>query len=122
MSNGDWVPCEGYGQVFEWTAGVEGNLVLVSTGEFLGTIRSDANESARVGVMDVRDDLIVERIVGHVYIRTTVRVDQGNGVFAERIRKGMLDDDGLIATFAEDFSDAGEANEAFLWQRASPRR
>lgn len=111
---GDWVPCSDYGQ----TLSIAGPLVTI---EVVLVAPRDVSlptgasiPSADVGVIEVENDIISNRVVGQVLVSS-----DGPSVYIERIRLGILDNNGARAFYANDFTSSEDANEPFLWQRVN---
>lgn len=116
----DWVPCAFYG-LRRTPAAVDTN------GAFTETILLQPQDSllgtAEVGVPDDNSFTRSERVVGGVQIDIISVSDPGPVYLLvhERIRKGLLDNAGNAAFYAEAFDGSAadeDANEPFLWERS----
>lgn len=113
---GDWVPCQEYGTAVSIAGNAGVNIPLVMTVESIfGAVAS--TPVREVGTVETGSEAIVNRVVGQVDVTCS-----GAGtecVYIERIRTGMLDNQGAGIFFANSFANAEDANEPFLWQRIS---
>lgn len=107
MARGDWVPCRGYGELGLATPVAPQHVILVRHGD---SILAPAEES----VVEETDDIVVNRVVGQVAIRSA---DTPTFVCL-RIRVGLYDDTlDQVAFYASSLFAGPDANEPFLWQR-----
>lgn len=120
-SESDWVPCFRYGGPTSVNV-LPGAVLEVET---LLVQNTDVGLGAHeVAVPDNSEDLTVLRVVGSFRIVSTAGSGAPGLYVSERIRKGLLDNDGNAAFFADAFESGGgltepdeDANEPFLWQR-----
>lgn len=109
---GDWVPCEEWGTDLEVGTNLAANIPLVTT---VDTVLGTGLPTREVGTVEVGSEVIVNRVVGQVHL--IANAAEGDIRYIERIRVGIRDNAGLFAFFANEFEDAADANESFLWQR-----
>lgn len=108
-ASGDWVPIRGWGQdAATVIPGPPADFVLVSPRD------EDPVGPGEVGVVEVQNEVVVERVVGQVQF-----FPSDDTLIIERIRVGLLDNAGLAAFYTDDFSLGPDANEPFSWQRVS---
>lgn len=108
---GDWVPSRNYGvQTLISPSTIPTDFVLLSPRDATGGV--GAGETA---VVEDNDEVLLHRVVGQVFLNN---LSGGSTlVVRERIRVGLLDNAGAAAFFSDNFGDASEANEPFLWER-----
>lgn len=117
MAVGDWVPMTGYGS--QLTLDLDPTLTLFSLDQLIVGTGDDQGLSAEVAIVETQAEVLVKRVVGGVVFRAAV-VDPTAVLIKERIRVGLLDDEGTPSFFAYDsLRDASQANEPFLWERLS---
>lgn len=111
MSKGDWVPCRNYAAVNSELAGVMGVVLLARHG-------STGTPEAPEAVMEVTDDLVVERVVGQVRCVFVPEDENIGGFFALRIVVGIYDDNSdAVALYEDSLTSGSDANSPFVWQR-----
>lgn len=104
------MPCLGWGEPGFSLIGDPYTTILVASRSVLGL------DSGLVALRENDDQLVVHRVVGQVDV---VNATEAPVTLLERIVVGLYDDDNLAAFFADDYQDASQANEPFLWQRVS---
>lgn len=119
MAVGDWVPCVGYGggglsTLNPLNGFLEQEYILVQTGDDQGLV-------GEVAVVETQSEVLTKRVVGWVTFRASLLIDN-DILIHERIRVGLLSDEGDLSFFADDLNDASQANEPFLWERVSQIR
>lgn len=107
--HGDWVPCVGWGDPGTALFGDPTVTLLVAAREEILV------NAGAVGTLETNDNILVHRVVGCVSI--TQASEDALGFIHERIVVGILDDDNNFALFADDYNDASQANEPFMWTR-----
>lgn len=109
--HGDWVPCIGWGEQGTALVGDPHIVLLVAAREGISV------NSGLVGVVESNDNLLVHRVVGSFH--WDLASEDPAVVIHERIVVGILDDDNNFALWADDYNDASQANEPFMWTRVS---
>lgn len=105
---GDWVPCRDWGDIETAIAGVATEYVLLRHGDNILQVPA-------ISAMEETDDIVCERVVGQYELLST---GEDPVTVICRIRVGIYDDlNDTAAFYADDFNDANQANEPFLWQR-----
>lgn len=119
---GDWVPCDFYGQDISVTTaagGAEGPLtgfLLVRHG-MTSDLGQPPMNHPQVAVIEPSDDISVERVVGQIEVRRTDSA-VNYAWLAMRITKVVFDEDSnQFASWEDSLFDADDANSPFLWQR-----
>lgn len=114
MAVGDWVPCLNYGVQTELDIIVPNLLGLDNV--LVGVGPATIGSLGDIATVETEDEVMTKRVVGDIVFRGALLQDHSL-LIHERIRVGLRDDGGVMSFFANDFQEASQANEPFLWER-----